>query len=140
MYILDTDHVSLFQRSHLAVVANILKMPADKLATTIITVEEQLRGRLSMIRKAGNNEGIVLAYTNLSSTITYFQSVTVINFDDKSQDIFKKLRRKKIRIGTQDLRIAAIALAHTATILTRNRKDFSLVPSLKIENWSLENT
>lgn len=138
MFILDTDHVSLFQRNHSIVVANILKKPAGQLVTTVITVEEQLRGRLDRIRKARNDEEIVRAYNNLSRTLIFFHSVTVINFDEKSQLFFKKLRKQKIRVGTQDLRIAAIALTHNATIVTRNRKDFSLVPALKIEDWSFE--
>jgi tRNA(fMet)-specific endonuclease VapC len=137
MFILDTDHVSLFQRKHPIVVANILKTTADKLATTVITAEEQLRGRLDRVRKAENDEEIVRAYKNLSMTLHFFHSVTVISFDEKSQTIFRKLRKKKIPVGTQDLRIAAIALTNNATIVTRNRKDFSLVPSLKIEDWSL---
>ncbi|MDM8516792.1 type II toxin-antitoxin system VapC family toxin [Desulfobacterales bacterium HSG16] len=125
MFILDTDHISLFQRNHPAVVAKILKTSADKLATTIITAEEQLRGRLNRVRKARNDEEIVRAYNNLSATLLYFNSITVIVFDEKPQAIFRKLRKQKIRVGTQDLRIAAIGLANDATIVTRNRKDFS---------------
>ncbi len=137
MFILDTDHISLFQRNNPTVVANILKTPVDKLATTIITVEEQLRGRLSRVRKSRNDEEIIRAYKNLSATLFYFHSITVIIFDEKSQTIFRNLRKQKIRIGTQDLRIAAIGLAHKATIVTRNIKDFSSVPSLKLEDWSV---
>jgi tRNA(fMet)-specific endonuclease VapC len=136
MFILDTDHVSLFQRNNPVVVSNVLKTLPSRLAITIITVEEQLRGRLSVIRKARGDEKIVNAYKNLLATILYFCTVTVIAFDDNSQRIFIKLLNQKIRVGTQDLRIAAIALAHDATLVTRNQKDFKLVPSLKIEDWS----
>ena len=136
MYILDTDHISLFQRDNPGVVSNVLKKPQSMLATTVITAEEQLRGRLAMIRKARTDERIVKAYDNLLATVLYFRTITVIGFDSKSQRIFRKLREQKIRIGTQDLRIAAIALARNATVVTRNQKDFSLVPSLKIEDWA----
>ncbi len=56
MFILDTDHVSLFQRNNPVVVSNVLKTLPSRLAITIITVEEQLRGRLSVIRKARGDE------------------------------------------------------------------------------------
>jgi tRNA(fMet)-specific endonuclease VapC len=42
----------------------------------------------------------------------------------------------KIRIGTMDLKIAAIALAHGATLLSRNLVDFKKVPGLTVEDWT----
>jgi tRNA(fMet)-specific endonuclease VapC len=42
----------------------------------------------------------------------------------------------KIRIGTMDLRIAAIALTHGATLLSRNLVDFKRVPELEVEDWT----
>jgi predicted nucleic acid-binding protein len=36
-----------------------------------------------------------------------------------------------------DLRIAAIALAHGLTVLTRNVVDFAAVPALLVEDWTL---
>jgi len=44
-------------------------------------------------------------------------------------------KQQRIRVGTQDLKIAAITLAHGATLLTRNTRDFAQVPELNIENW-----
>ena len=41
MFILDTDHVSLFQRNDPQVSARVLATPSQELATTVITVEEQ---------------------------------------------------------------------------------------------------
>ena len=42
----------------------------------------------------------------------------------------------KIRIGTHDLKIAAITLVHDATLLSGNLRDFKKVPGLKVEDWS----
>jgi tRNA(fMet)-specific endonuclease VapC len=38
-------------------------------------------------------------------------------------------------IGTVDLLIAGIALAHNLTVVTRNTKEFARVPGLHVENW-----
>jgi tRNA(fMet)-specific endonuclease VapC len=46
-----------------------------------------------------------------------------------------KFRSQGIRIGTLDLKIAAITIAHDATLLTRNTVDFAKVPGLRFENW-----
>jgi tRNA(fMet)-specific endonuclease VapC len=46
-----------------------------------------------------------------------------------------RLRRLRIRIGTQDLKIAAIALSRDALLLSANLRDFQRVPGLRVENW-----
>jgi tRNA(fMet)-specific endonuclease VapC len=34
-----------------------------------------------------------------------------------------------------DLKIASIVLAHDATLLSRNLRDFQQVPNLRVEDW-----
>lgn len=136
MYILDTDHISLFQRRDAAVPARVLATPAVELATTVITVEEQLRGRLARVRRARSDAEVVRAYRSLLATLVFFQSITVMPFDEPAQAIFSGLRAQRPRVGTQDLRIAAIALSQEATLVTRNRQDFAGIPSLPVEDWS----
>ena len=56
-------------------------------------------------------------------------------WDDDAAPRFRRFRGQGIRIGTHDLRIACITIAHDATLLTRNRVDFAQVPGLRFENW-----
>jgi tRNA(fMet)-specific endonuclease VapC len=137
MFILDTDHISLFQRHDPHVTARVLATPALELATTVITVKEQLRGRLDRVRRARSDAEVVRTYHSLLATFFYFRTITVIDFDEQAQTFFKRLRAQRTRIGTLDLRIAAIALSRDATLVTRNRQDFARIPSLNIEDWSL---
>ena len=44
----------------------------------------------------------------------------LLDFDERAAREFRRLRKSKIRIGTMDLRIAAIVLTHGATLITRN--------------------
>jgi predicted nucleic acid-binding protein len=47
------------------------------------------------------------------------------------------LRAARMRVGTLDLKIAAIALTKGLTVLTRNRSDFGRVSGLAVEDWSV---
>jgi tRNA(fMet)-specific endonuclease VapC len=117
MFVLDTDHISLFQRNHPQVSAHVLATPPLELATTVITVEEQLRGRLERVRRARNDAEVIRAYQNLLATVLYFRTIQIIGLDTPSQEIFRSLRAQQVRIGTQDLRIAAIVLFQGATLV-----------------------
>jgi tRNA(fMet)-specific endonuclease VapC len=139
MWILDTDHLSLLQRENSQLIERLSLHQQDRVVITIITAEEQLRGRLSVISKASDPKSktsLSLAYQNLRLTIESLQEFKQIDFDLEAESIYHQLRQQKIRIGTQDLRIASIALANQATLLTRNNRDFSQVPNLIIDDWT----
>lgn len=136
MYLLDTDHVSLDQRGHTLVAARIEAAGPEHVAISIITVEEQLRGWLAVIRSAKTAEQRSAAYARLHATIEYFASTTLLDYDLEAEHHFEVLRQQGIRIGSQDLRIAAIALTRDAMVVTRNHRDFRMVPGLLLADWS----
>jgi tRNA(fMet)-specific endonuclease VapC len=136
LYILDTDHVTLLQRDHSGVIARVGEKPPEQLAVTIITAEEQLRGRLAQLKGAKSSQARIKAFTELRKTIHYFSQIQILDFDVAADTQFASLRQQKIRIGTNDLRIAAIVLATGNILVTRNRSDFEKVHGLIIEDWS----
>jgi len=90
-----------------------------------------------MIRRAKSEPVLVLAYARLHETLLFLQPfVHPLAFSNEAYHYYVELKRQKIRIGSQDLRIAAIALALNATVVTRNRRDFEQVPGLSIEGWT----
>ena len=135
--IFDTDHVSLLERKDTLVVDKFSRSPVGKTAITIITWEEQMRGRLNVIRQATSSEQRILAYTRLLSTIRFLQNFPIINFDAMADRNYMQLQAQKIRVGTQDLRIASIALSCSAVVVTRNHRDFGKVPNLMLEDWTV---
>lgn len=135
--ILDTDHISLFQREHPVVTKRVNQANPKQIATTIITVEEQIRGRLAQIKKSSSSDTIVLNYARLDATLNFFKSINAFHFNQDAYTVYKELHRQKIRIGTQDLRIAAIALSVNGIVVTRNHKDFAKIPNLTIEDWTI---
>lgn len=108
-----------------------------KIAVTIISFEEQIRGRLARVRAARNPAEEVERYSKLHETLTYFMQILVLPFDETAATFFRRFQQQRIRIGTQDLRIASIALANNCTVITRNRRDFERVPELTIADWSV---
>jgi tRNA(fMet)-specific endonuclease VapC len=50
-------------------------------------------------------------------------------------DILAQLQKTGQKIGTEDILIAATALANRCTLVTANIKHYSRIPGLKIENW-----
>ena len=139
-YILDTDCFSLWQQNHPMMVQRV-EVNAENLAVTIVTVEEVIRGRLNVIRQASEPsqaDKLVLAYTRLWDTLDDFKILNILKFDQNAFTIYTEFRRQKIRIGTQDLRIAAIVLANNAILVTRHNQDFSQVPDLVQEDWTIK--
>ena len=68
--------------------------------------------------------------------IRSFREIKVLDFDDTAAETFKQLRNHKICIGTMDLKIAAIAIANDAILMSRNIRDFGQVPNLVFEDWT----
>jgi tRNA(fMet)-specific endonuclease VapC len=109
----------------------------DTVAVTVISVEEQVRGRLEIIRRYGTSPLQIAAYAAFQQTLRFFTAWQVFDFGQAAFEKFEALRRQRVRVGSQDLRIAAICLALGATLVTRNNRDFDQIPSLLVENWSL---
>lgn len=63
--------------------------------------------------------------------------MNVASYSDDAEDLFVSLRKKRVRIGTMDLRIACVALTTESTVLTCNLRDFRQVPGLKVEDWTV---
>jgi tRNA(fMet)-specific endonuclease VapC len=92
---------------------------------------------IEQVRRAKKSAEIVSVYQLLQETIKFFEAWDIVPYADQAENHFKAARKMGIRIGTMDLRIAAIVLSLDATVVTRNRKDFQQVPNLKFEDWSV---
>jgi len=137
LFVLDTDHLSLYQRGTEPLLSKLLSRSPDELAITIITVEEQLRGRLAHVRKATTVLQLTERYRWLGETVSHLSQLSVFYFDSTAATVYEGLLSQKLRLGTQDLRIAAIVLSQGAVLLTRNSQDFSQVPGLQIDDWTI---
>ena len=139
MILLDTDHVNVLkypEHPRFASLTTQLNTSDDQdIATTVITVEEQMRGWLAWINRSDDVHRQVPAYQELLRLFVFFSRWHVVPFDEQAASEFQDLRAQRIRIGTMDLKIAAIALVHDALLLSANLRDFLQIPNLRVANW-----
>lgn len=140
MLILDTDHLTIIQRATepaYTVLHNRLQQARPREdCTTIVSFEEQMRGWLTVLAQARDIHQEVATYKRLYALLTFFSDITVLDFYATAAELFLQLRRTRVRIGSMDLKIAAITLAHGAMLLSRNLTDFRQVPGLHVEDWT----
>ena len=103
--------------------------------TTIITPQEAFEGWFALINRQSAGRDQIRGYAQFQHSIALLMKLTILPFDEDAADHFHRLQSERVRIGTMDLKIAAIGLAHDATLLTRNLVDFEKVPGLRAENW-----
>ena len=140
MRVFDTDHISLIARDGeegKRIIKKVSAFPASEFAVCIINYEEQMRGWLDEINSAKSVAQQEKKYAELNRMLRYYCVTPILPFDDKAIAVFQNLWIARVRIGTMDLKIASIAIANDATLLTRNAKDFAKVPGLKFEDWSV---
>ena len=139
MFILDTNTLSDLFKDHARLLARMRSAPNDRpIVTTVISRIEILEGRFASIVKAGTKLELMVAAERLIQDEKRLTSIDVLALTDLVADEFEKLllNKKLKKIGRKDLLIACFALAHDATLVTRNTKDFANIPGLKVENWA----
>jgi tRNA(fMet)-specific endonuclease VapC len=140
MVILDTDHMSLLEWSaaqgSARLRARLATLQPAEVVTTIISYEEQVRGWMAYLARLRSVTQQVDAYRRLHQQLDNYCRIPVLAFDAPAAVVFQRLRRARLRMGTMDLKIAAIVLSREATLLSRNLADFGRVPGLQVEDWT----
>ena len=95
-----------------------------------------MRGWLSIIARSKTAEQQIYAYQKLHRFLEAYRETQVIDCDEKAAAIFQHLKSQKIRVGTMNLKIAAIAIANDAILVSRNLSDFQQIPNLTVNDWT----
>jgi tRNA(fMet)-specific endonuclease VapC len=138
MILLDTDHFSVLTDArharHQRLVTKLSDID-DLIVIPVIAVEEQLRAWLAQIHRAANVHRQVAPYDRLIRLIAALSEWDIARWSEQAANEFTRLRKERIRIGTQDLKIASLALVNNALLLSANLRDFDRVPGLHVEDW-----
>jgi predicted nucleic acid-binding protein len=65
------------------------------------------------------------------------KQIEILPFGSARESRFNGPGSLATAIGRQDLRIAAITLVNQIAVLSRNLRDFQLVPGLAVEDWTV---
>jgi tRNA(fMet)-specific endonuclease VapC len=130
IYLLDTNVcIPLINRSDPALGQRLLEHAPDEVGLCSVVKAELLFGARGSKRVA----------ENLDRVERFCSAFESLPFDDEAAVQYGSLRALLARegrlIGANDLLIAATALARGVKLVTRNRNEFSRVPSLEIEVW-----
>ena len=87
------------------------------------------------IRKAKTPPALAYGYAQLAAVLMEIGKWPILVFTEPAIQKGEDLKRLRLNIGANDLKIAAIALNVGATVVTRNVRDFSRVPGLTVEPW-----
>jgi tRNA(fMet)-specific endonuclease VapC len=139
LWVLDTDSLSLLERGNVKIQERIRQVNHDSVTISIVTAEEKMKGRLAAINSLSGIERVdrlAIAYRDLQSSIEDLQTLPILPFSELATDRYRELLQQKIRVGSHDLRIAAIVLSVEGILVTRNRRDFERVLGLQIDDWS----
>ncbi len=138
-WILDTDHVSLALQGHSRITAKIQQHNLEA-AIAVITAQELFNGWVVRINDPRRAKEMVQLYAQFLQMLNFLKGIQILSFNEAANHQYKQLvlnpllRKKRIQ---EDMKIAAIALSTGAIVVTRNQRDFSLVPDLQLEDWTV---
>lgn len=141
MYLFDTDHIEIAQwqtqPEYSRLSLRVGMQPFTGMYYSTVSLHEQALGANGYVNGAKDMAGVVRGYGYFTAMLADYCRMQVLPFDAAAAAVFASLRARKVRIGTMDLRIASMALSRDFTVLTRNLRDFTQVPGLKVEDWTV---
>lgn len=132
MYLFDTDTISqiIKKEPSISSIRRIANIPPENQFTTTITVGELVYGAY----KSNRPEYFMEKLENI-----LLPNIQILPFDEGSAKVYGKLRaemeKRGLTLNEPDMRIAAIALYNSLTIITGNPRHFTKVSGLMVENW-----
>jgi tRNA(fMet)-specific endonuclease VapC len=130
MYLLDTNAcIGYLNGVAVDVLRRMRTLPVSEIAVCSVVKAELFYGAM----KSGNPS------RTLAEQQRFVNQFISFPFDDQAAEHYGCIRAHLARqgkpIGPNDLLIASIALARSATLVTHNTAEFSRVPNLMIEDW-----
>ena len=137
MFLFDTNSFKLLLQGNTAVVRR-AQEHAGQLWLSSVAAEELIAVHMNTMNKARaprTSLSLSRAHTDFVETLADLRSLPILAFGEVAAQVYATLPAKAIRSGSQDSRIAAQALAHGMTVITRNISDFAAIGAAYAD-WS----
>ncbi len=129
LHVLDTDILTLYQLGHAEVVRRVLACPIADLAITVISVEEQLGGWYTQLRRTKKRDQLARVYQRLADNVASLSRFRILSFTEPAIARQEELKRAKLNIRKKDMCIAAIALDQGAVVVTATAPTSAACPT-----------
>ena len=131
-YLLDTNIcIYIIKRKPPEVLERLTSLEPEEVGISSITVAELEYGVAKSSRPRQNRDAL----------INFLAPLQILAFDDEAArhygDIRVHLEKTGQPIGAMDLLIAAHARSRSLTLVTNNEREFSRVPGLVVEDWTV---
>jgi tRNA(fMet)-specific endonuclease VapC len=127
-YLVDTDWIIHYLNGHRAIVSRLKTLSDQGCAVSVISLAELYEGVYFSSNPTGNEQALG----------DFLLGVTMLGIDAETCKIFGqhrgRLRAAGKMVGDFDLLIGATGLRYELTVLTNNRRHFSLIDGLAIES------
>lgn len=136
-YLFDTNAYELFLAGEENIVRRVRESPR-RVRLSSVAAEEILVGRLSYLNRARNPRNslsLTQAHEDFASLLTELGSFSLMAYSPEAEAIYNTFPSSILRIGPQDCRIAAQAMAHGLVVVTRDLRHFEAIGA-DCEDWS----
>ncbi len=136
MYLWDSNILRHYWDGHGTLDDHLSRVSLNKVAIPSIVVAEVVRGRCEFALKAEPSQ-LPLAHEALKHTLASLNQFQIIVFDRRMAQTMLQMQKKHgSRKRYADMMIAAMALAESHVVVTRNQKHFAdLLPAHQLANW-----
>jgi tRNA(fMet)-specific endonuclease VapC len=135
LYIFDTDSITHYQLGNALLLRNMMRHLGHTFAISVITVEEQLVGWQRALRQAKDDRRREAIYEQMARAVEFLAGWRVFAYPVSAMNRHAAFMRQRLNVGSNDVKIAAIALEYGATVVTRNLRDFRRIPGIVAEDW-----
>ena len=136
LFFLDTTTITHLQRNHPRVTAALAAHVGHTVAICSVNVEESVGGWLHLLPQARTPAEQANVARLLTEAVAFVARFPLVPLSEPAIHRSAALKKLKLNIGKNDLRLGAMALESGATVVTTNAIDFGRMPGLAWVDWT----